>query len=219
MLAWGSHSLTLSPGPIVRISPYELHIIDPTFYNTIYRSDGRWDKYAWAYDAFGGPNSAIFCSGKVISFLDFKTELALTLRADHDVHKARRKAIAPFFSKPSVTARLELLRKNVGKLCRRVGDHAGTTCNVGAAISAFTRDNANEYIIGKAYNELDLDDFGLGLSISSQGAGSFWRITKHIRWFGPALRAMPISWAMKTADEGTQAFLRYLQVRSALIEG
>jgi hypothetical protein len=84
--------------------------------------------------------------------------------------------------------------------------------NLGAAISAYTRDNANEYIIGKPYNELDLQDWGIGLSIASQGAGTFWRTTKFVRWFGPSMRAMPIDWAMKVADEGTKSFLHYLQV-------
>lgn len=96
-------------------------------------------------------------------------------------------------------------------MCKRISKLSGTTFNLGAAISAFTRDTANEYIVGKEYNELDLEDFGIGLSIASQGAGVFWRTTKHVRWFGPAIRAMPIQWAMKMADEGTQSFLRYLQ--------
>ncbi|KAF2269980.1 cytochrome P450 [Lojkania enalia] len=179
-------------GPIIRISPYELHVIDPAFFETLYRTDGRWHKYSWAYDAFGAKGSTIFGS-------------------DHDAHKARRRAIAPFFSKTNVIARQYLLRKNIDKLCQRISKLAGSTFNLGAAISAFTRDNANEFIVGKAYNELDLEDFGVGLSISSQGAGVFWRTTKHIRWFGPAMRAMPIDWAMKMADEGTKSFLRYLQ--------
>jgi hypothetical protein len=98
------------------------------------------------------------------------------------------------------------------KLCQRISKLAGTNFNLGAAISAFTRDNANEFILGKSYNELELEDFGIGLSIASQGAGGFWRTTKHVRWFGPAIRAIPVGWAMKVADDGTQAFLRYLQV-------
>ncbi|KAI1141301.1 cytochrome P450 [Hypoxylon sp. FL0543] len=179
-------------GPIIRISPYELHVNDPKFFDTLYRNDGRWDKYAWAYDAFGAKRSIVFGS-------------------DHDAHKARRRAVAPFFSKKNVAAREDLLQRHVDKLCWRISNLAGSTFNLGAAISAFTRDNANEFILGKKYNELDLEDFGIGLSIASQGAGVFWRTTKHIRWFGPALRAMPIDWAMKWADEGTKSFLRYLQ--------
>lgn len=138
------------------------------------------------------------------------TRLTIT---DHDAHKAHRRDIAPFFSKPNVAALEDLVRRNIEKLRQHISQFSGTTFNLGAAISAFTRDTANEYIVGKAYNELDQDDFGIGLSIASQGAGVFWRTTKHVRWFGTMLRAIPISWAMKSADEGTKSFLHYLQVR------
>jgi hypothetical protein len=33
-----------------------------------------------------------------------------------------------------------------------------------------------------------------------------------VRWFGPAIRAIPISWVVKVADEGTVSFLNTLQV-------
>ncbi|KAI0476375.1 trichodiene oxygenase [Xylariaceae sp. FL0804] len=178
-------------GPIIRISPHELHVADSTFSDTLYRMDGRWDKYRWTYDAFGAKKSTVFCS-------------------DHNAHKAYRRAIAPFFSKPNLLARQGILYKNVDKLCRRIS-LAGSALNLGAAISAFTRDNANEYVTGKKYNELDLEDFGVALSTASQGAGVFWRTTKHIRCFGPLIKAIPVSWAMKVADDGTMAFLRYLQ--------
>lgn len=179
-------------GPIIRISPHELHISDPAFFEKLYRNDGRWHKYAWTYDAFGAQNSTIFCS-------------------NHEAHKAHRRAIAPFFSKQHAVARQDMLRRNLDKLCRRIDNLSGTPFNLGAAISAFTRDSANEFIVGKEYNELDLDDFGVGLSIASSGAGSFWRITKHVPWFGPALKSIPPEWMMKVADEGTQSFFRYLQ--------
>ncbi|EFR02013.1 trichodiene oxygenase [Nannizzia gypsea CBS 118893] len=182
-------------GPIIRISPYELHVIDPVFFEKLYRSDGRWDKYSWTYDAFGAKTSTIF-------------------GADHYAHKARRRAIAPFFSKSNIVARHDLLHKNIKKLSQRIASLEGATFNLGAAISAFARDNANELIVGKYYNELDVEDFGIGLSLASQGAGVFWRTTKHIRWFGPSMRAMPIEWAKKMADKHTQSFLRYLQQQS-----
>ncbi|KAI0406754.1 trichodiene oxygenase [Xylaria palmicola] len=175
-------------GPIIRISPHELHVIDSTFYDALYRMDGRWDKYSWTYDAFGARGST-----------------AMT------PIRSAGGAIASLFSKPRVAARQDVLRRNVDKLCQRISKLAGTTFNLGAAISAFTRDTANEYIVGRMYNELELDDFGVGLPLASQGAGPFWRITKHVRWFGPAMRALPVSWAMKAADDGTRAFLRYLQ--------
>ncbi|KAM5456881.1 hypothetical protein MaudCBS49596_001122 [Microsporum audouinii] len=200
------------------MTPYELHVIDPAFFETLYRSDGRWDKYSWTYDAFGAKSSTIFGSGTQLtsSCCCISSRVvgafALCLLTGHDAHKARRRAIAPFFSKSNVVARQDLLRRNIDKLCQRISKLDGTAFNLGAAISAVARDNANEFIVGKAYNELDLEDFGIGLSISSQGAGTFWRTTKHVRWFGPAMRAMPIHWAEKVADEHTKSFLRYLQV-------
>lgn len=183
-------------GPIIRISPYELHVDDPSFLKTLYASDGgRRDKYAWAYDAFGAKTSTVFGS-------------------EHEAHKRRRGAIAPFFSKASVAARQDALRRNVDKLCRRIASVAGTSevFNLGLGVSAFTRDSANEFMIGKTYDNLGLSHLGEGLTIASQGAGGFWRTTKHIRWFGPALRGLPVSWALKVADEKTKTFLEYLQV-------
>lgn len=99
------------------------------------------------------------------------------------------------------------------KLCRRIESLAGGTLNLGAAVSAFTRDIANEYISGKEYNNLEREDWGIGLSITVQGAGVIWRMTKHVRWFGPILMAIPISWSMRFSDEGMKQFFRYLQVK------
>ncbi|KAG8156917.1 hypothetical protein KVR01_013139 [Diaporthe batatas] len=177
-------------GPIVRISPHELHVNDPAFFDTLYRTDGRWDKYSWAYDAFGAKNSTIFCS-------------------DHDAHKARRRAIAPYFSKPSVAAREPIVRRNAEALRRRADLAAAgeESFNLGAAVSALTRDTANEFTTGRPHGDLDRPDLGAGLSAASQGAGPFWRVTKHVPWFGPAVRALPVGLVMRVADENTRAFL------------
>ncbi|KAH6650680.1 cytochrome P450 [Chaetomium tenue] len=176
-------------GPIIRISPYELHVIDPAFFEVLYRMDGRWDKYAWTYDAFGARNSTIFGS-------------------DHDAHKAYRSAIAPLFSKAKIDARQDIVLKNVDKFCERIAGFAGTTVNLEAATGALARDIANEFILGKKYNDLDSDDFNYALSVASLGTGKFWRTNKFIRWYGPALKMMPVDWVSKTADQGMKAFLR-----------
>src|ERR1700710_690667 len=83
-----------SQGPIVRISPYELHVNDPSFFEKLYRQDGRWDKYAWAQDAFMVKGAALCTS-------------------DHDLHKARRLPLNSFFSKVKVVSKQDLIRNNV----------------------------------------------------------------------------------------------------------
>ncbi|KAL2180582.1 cytochrome P450 [Thermothelomyces heterothallicus CBS 202.75] len=179
-------------GPIIRISPHELHVSDSAFYEKLYRMDGRWDKYAWTYDAFGATFSTIFGS-------------------DHVKHRARRAAIAPLFSKARIAARQDVIRKNVVKFCGRIAGFAGTTFNLGAAVSAFTRDTANEFVVGKGYDELDMDDFNVGLSTPVLGAGTVWRTTKFIRWYGPLLKAIPSRWILKWTSEGTKSYIRYLK--------
>lgn len=104
------------------------------------------------------------------------------------------------------------MHRNIEKLRQRISKLDGIVFNLGAAISAFARDNTNEFLIRKMCNDLDLEDFNIAVATNNQGAGVFWRTTKHIRWFGPALRGMPIEWVKKIANEDTKTFFGFLQV-------
>lgn len=190
-----SSNLSFRKGPIIRISPYELHVIDPAFFEKLYRQDGRWDKYAWSFNAFSA-SGAMICT------------------ADHDVHKARRQPLNSYLSKAKVASQQDLICRNIEKLCVRITGYTDpkTTINLGAATSAFTRDVATEYVLHRNNNSLDLEDFDAGMVIVLQGSGHIWRITKHISWFGPTMRSIPVDWVMKVADEGTKAFFNYLKV-------
>jgi cytochrome P450 len=181
-------------GPIIRISPYELHIIDPTFFEKLYCHDGVWHKYAWAYDAFSAYGATI-CS------------------ASHQLHKSRRRPLNAFFSNARVGSRQELIQRNVCKLCDRLTRSAmsKSIVDVGAAISALTRDISTEFILGRTYNSLDQEDFDVGMTNVFQDSGHIWRVTKHLRFFGPTMKALPVDWVMKVADEGTKAFFAYLK--------
>ncbi|KAF7924918.1 uncharacterized protein EAE98_007006 [Botrytis deweyae] len=181
-------------GPIIRISPYELHVIDPAFFEKLYRQDGRWHKYGWALDGFSAGGTTI-CT------------------ADHDIHKARRLPLNAFFSKAQVADKQDLIRRNVQKICDRIAQFTSTgqIVNLGAATSAFTRDVSTEFILGKSYNSLDKEDFDIGMTNVFQGSGHIWRITKHITWFGPTMKSIPVDWVIKVADDGTKAFFRYLK--------
>ncbi|KAK4222656.1 putative cytochrome P450 E-class, group I [Podospora fimiseda] len=151
-------------GPIVRISPYELHINDPFYFEKLYRHEGRWNKYAWAVEAHNAPGGIIFTP-------------------DHDQHKARRLPLNSYFSKASVLRRRELIDRKIEKLCSRISEFASTKkpIDLGAGISAFQRD----------------------------GGGTMWRLTKHIRWYGPAMLSIPKDFLIKNADPDTANYMRY----------
>lgn len=172
-------------------------MIDPAFFEKLYRQDGRWDKYEWTYAGFGALGSSIGT-------------------AAHESHKARRQPLNPFFSKAKVAARHDIVERDVHKLCDRVAQFAarGSIINLGIALSALTRDVACEFTLNKKYDFLGKEDFDIGMTNALQAGGHIWRITKHVPWFGPAMKSIPPNLLMKMADEGTKGFFRFLQVRN-----
>ncbi|KAI1354453.1 trichodiene oxygenase [Xylaria sp. FL0043] len=181
-------------GPIVRISPHELHISDAAFYNTLYCQDGRWDRYAWAWDAWGAEGPTIHT-------------------VHHEQHRARRQPLATFFSRAKVLNRQEMIRKHVEKFCHHLSQIAvlGKTVNLGAAISALARDVAFDYILAKSYNSLDSEDFDVAVLHSAQGAGPLWRLTKHTGYVFHILNSLPIDWAMKLSDDNMKTFFTHMK--------
>ncbi|KAA8572114.1 hypothetical protein MFRU_018g01200 [Monilinia fructicola] len=180
-------------GPIIRISPNELHVIDPAFYEKLYCYDGRWDRYAWAMSSFSTAGSVIWT-------------------VDHDMHRARRVPLNLYFSKAQVFQKQALINRVVEKFCDRILALSGMGIfDLGAAISAFTRDVSTEFILCKTYNCLEKEDFDIGRTNIFQRAGRMRRITKHAPWFGPFMKSLPLNWVMKISDEGTKLLFQYLE--------
>ena len=82
---WKVRDLHKKYGPIVRINPYELHVDDPEFLEAMFVGPGphKRDKWAWQANGLGVPGAALMTS-------------------PHDLHKVRRAALNPFFSKTAV---------------------------------------------------------------------------------------------------------------------
>lgn len=114
-------------GPIVRINPYELHVSDPSFYDTLYASSAggeKRNKWEWYTKQFGTPESM------------FST-------TSHDQHKARRAALGRFFSMGSVRKLQPVIEERTAKLVERFRgfkDVKGTdgVIKVDYAYAAFT---------------------------------------------------------------------------------
>ncbi|KAI1872361.1 uncharacterized protein JN550_004080 [Neoarthrinium moseri] len=181
-------------GPIIRISPHELHVNDAAFFDTLYnRQEGVWHKYDWSVDAFA-------------------TKGATLWTADHTLHKNRRLPLGPFFSKVKVSSQQDMIMRHVQALFDRLSSFAASkkTVDLGAAFTAFVRDVVNEYIFGKHYNDLGKEDFDAGMVVAAQAGGLLWRITKFIRFFGPFMRSIPPQWIMAVSDPVMEAFFRFM---------
>ena len=127
--------LISSSGPVVRINPREVHIADPDFVEPLLSQ--RLDKDAWFSRSFGVPMAG------------FATW-------DHDLHRQRRGAINPFFSKSSIASRAPVIRDNVLKLCERLKPAAesGEVVQMDAALICLTMDIIAELCYGVSYNYL-----------------------------------------------------------------
>lgn len=110
-------------GPVIRINPYELHISDPEFFDTIYASAAsglKRDKWEWAHRYLGVPDSSL-------------------ATWTHDHHRLRRAALNPFFSTTSVRNLQPVLDNIVNRMMERFQDYqnSGDIMIVNQAMAAF----------------------------------------------------------------------------------
>jgi cytochrome P450 len=109
-------------GPVIRINPYELHVNDPEFMDTLYTGHSRRrDKWTFYTGVLGTPGAAMNTNS-------------------HDLHRTRRSAMNPFFSKTSIRKLQPLVDGKVDLLLGRLEAvrQEGAVVNVNHAASAFT---------------------------------------------------------------------------------
>ena len=125
-------------GPIIRINPTELHINDPDYYDTLYNREGKWEKNPFYVNSFGNLLSGF---GTV----------------DHDLHRLRRSAINPFFSKQKVAALQPVIQQLADKLCKKLENirATGEVVPLECAFDAFTMDVITEYSLDTSFGYLD----------------------------------------------------------------
>lgn len=164
-------------GPIVRISPAVLHIIDPDYYEVLYAGAGsKRNKWYWSARMFGKGESA------------FAT-------IQHEHHRLRRAALNPYFSKQSVQKLEPVIRDLVVKLCGRFVEarKTGEPVNLGHAYAALTMDVITKYSFGLSYNCLEAPDYRHYWpdTIDSLSVGS--HLNKQFSWLLPMMKMVPHS--------------------------
>ena len=159
----------------MRISPYELHVNDPHFYDEIYASSGRVrDKSAWQVK-----------SGDSAQAMGFTVS--------HELHRRRRQAVDRFFSTQSVAKLEHVIQGNIDKLCSRIEEYkqAQKPINLTEAFLALTMDIIESYSFGTSSNLLDLPEFSTEWRNTITGIMSKTALLNHCGWIPTIVHLIP----------------------------
>ncbi|KAG9232265.1 cytochrome P450 [Amylocarpus encephaloides] len=161
-------------GPIVRISPYELHVDDPEFYDELMSRTSPRDKYKYYVDQFGIPKSS------------FST-------IDHRLHRMRRQPLNPLFSKQSIFRLEPTINGLVEKLCSRFDEFkkSGQPIPLRIAYSCFTTDVVTLYSLNKCWNFLDDPEFSPVWCATIKATADMGNLMKHVPWLFGVIMSLP----------------------------
>ncbi|KND89070.1 Trichodiene oxygenase [Tolypocladium ophioglossoides CBS 100239] len=172
---WRIEAMHQKFGPCVRINPYEVHIVDPDFYDELYVSTKGLDKYKWWTNLAGAHGSS------------FAT-------VPHDLHRLRRGVLKPFFSARSVTRLEPLINSKISKLCARFDGFVASqeVVRLDAAFMALTMDVICDYAFAHDRRYLDEPDFKLLWKQTIIGAFEGGALGRQFPWMLPLMKRLPL---------------------------
>ncbi|KAL2062093.1 hypothetical protein VTL71DRAFT_6359 [Oculimacula yallundae] len=161
-------------GPIIRISPHELHVDDPEFYETLFSWTSPRNKYEYYTVQFGTPDS------------NFST-------VDHHLHRLRRQPQNKFFSKASILRLEPIINGRIDKLCSRIDAFkcSGEPMTLDLAYRCLTTDVVTKYALNKSWDYLDSEDFSPKWFETIKATAGMGHIIKQANWIFPVVRALP----------------------------
>ncbi|PHH84825.1 hypothetical protein CDD83_1325 [Cordyceps sp. RAO-2017] len=168
-------------GDVVRISPSEVHVLDPDFHADLYANASRpRDKSPFYAKQFGAPHSAL-------------------ATIDHNHHKLRRGALNPFFSTQSVRNLQPVLEERVNALLDALVKHAKTRrsqpLNIMYPFSAFSNDVINEYAFARCDHLIERPDFGAEVTDNLLTGTHMGMFVKHVNWALTLVNSLPESFS------------------------
>ncbi|KAF9892112.1 hypothetical protein FE257_002518 [Aspergillus nanangensis] len=178
-------------GPIVRISPTELHVSDPDYYEVIYSRDSPRNKFAYYQRTFNAP-------------------LALITAEDHFRHRLIRSHMNPFFSTMRIRQQEPVLKALVDKLCTRLDEwkDTGKPLHIEHALTCYTTDVISDYTMGDGYHYLDEPDFIPQWYHTLTGTAKTLVFVRPVAFLLPVLLSLPESLTAKL-NPGMELFFDF----------
>ncbi|KAF2758957.1 putative cytochrome P450 [Pseudovirgaria hyperparasitica] len=167
-------------GPIVRITPDEVHILDADLWETLYTKAGRVDKYQYMSPRFGNENSVL-------------------TTAPDALHRIRRNALNPFFSRQRIVDLQTIIKGKLDILIRKVqtAKTNGQPIVISRGFQAFAEDVIMNYTFAHDYDSLNKQDWKPILHDSFQAVSISGNMALQFPWIPKILNALPKKWLAK----------------------
>ncbi|KAI0905938.1 cytochrome P450 [Ustulina deusta] len=190
-------------GPIIRISPWELHIADPDFYDTLYAgySASRRSEKDPYYTRFVGLDLCVFST------------------VQHELHRMRRAALNPYFSMASVTRLQPVIQERLDVMLKRMNDfkNTGEVLNLSYMFSALGNDVVSIYSFARCDYRLETPDFDPTSRDAALVGLNAIHVMKHIPWVYDVMKALPDS-LVQWLQPALASFLELKRTARAQIE-
>ena len=162
-------------GPIIRIRPDELHILDPEYYDTIYSRSAKRDKHHIQTQRLGYTKDV------------FST-------APHDLHRSRRSSLNPFFSRQKIEDYQSVILSHVNNLCNVIESYQneGNVLAVDRMWTALTTDVISNYAFGKPMGHVKSPGFKDSFIESTVLLTQAMLAGVHFPWLMPLLDKIPV---------------------------
>ncbi|KAF2868115.1 cytochrome P450 [Massariosphaeria phaeospora] len=161
-------------GPIIRVTPHELHIKDPRFFDDVYAKNPHVMKEGWD-KRFGSEHSVM-------------------TTVDAALHKRRRAALSPMFSRRSIIDFIHIIHRHIDTLSTRMQEfEAGQQpMNLTLAFPALTGDIIMDYFFGFNNGQLKNPQFE-SFHEAFMKIGSTGHLATQFPFILPMMNAIPHS--------------------------
>lgn len=143
----------------------------------------------------------------------FTTGNAALSTLSHELHRQRRSAIAPFFSKAAVQRLEPTVQSVVDKLLLRLKalQRSGTFINLVNVFTALTADVIFQYSFDRSANLMEHPDFAPDWHKVIKGSSINFHVMKHFEWAEYMLRITPV-WLIRIINPRVTIFIEMEKV-------
>lgn len=161
-------------GPIVRITPYEVHIDDPAYFNELFNVTKKLDKDPWYY-SWLGRNGSVFAT------------------TDSDLHKIRSPVIKRAFSTASIARVESVLLSHFNTMCRRLQERkeSKTPLPLAEVFRSLAVDVITDMSLPESHHLLEVPDYGASHSDFIRGITEVCLWNRHLVGLLDVLQGMP----------------------------